>query len=268
MDESNYSYYESNDSNSTITFSPALTSTDGSNVKMYISAWQAGDGQGVEINGSAYTLTGVPGVGSAPKLFDLGTQSLSSISWTAPGGTNLRLNNPVVDGKILVDSGVSVSAVPSIGAEVRANPTAGFSIVKYTGDNAASGTLPHGLDTAPEFIIIKSINVADFWPVYHRALGTNHMKLNDSAGTGVDLFGSEPTSSVFSVGTGNEMNGNYDYIAYCFAPVEGYSAMGSYTGNGMTDGPFVNLNFKPAFVLIKNSLPLVGICLITKEKVT
>jgi hypothetical protein len=249
--ESNYSYYESNDSNSTITFSPALTSTDGSNVKMYISAWQAGDGQGVEINGSAYTLTGVPGVGSAPKLFDLGTQSLSSISWTAPGGTNLRLNNPVVDGKILVDSGVSVSAVPSIGAEVRANPAAGFSIVKYTGDNAASGTLPHGLDTAPEFIIIKSINVADFWPVYHRALGTNHMKLNDSAGTGVDLFGSEPTSSVFSVGTGNEMNGNYDYIAYCFAPVEGYSAMGSYTGNGMTDGPFVNLNFKPAFVLIK-----------------
>jgi hypothetical protein len=44
-----------------------------------------------------------------------------------------------------------------------------------------------------------------------------------------------------------------DYIAYCFAPVEGYSAMGSYTGNGSSDGPFVYTGFKPAFVLLKCS---------------
>jgi hypothetical protein len=42
-------------------------------------------------------------------------------------------------------------------------------------------------------------------------------------------------------------------IAYCFAPVEGYSAFGSYTGNGVADGPFVYTGFRPAFILIKNS---------------
>ena len=102
--ESNFSYYESNSSASTLTFDPPITSTNG-NVHMYISAYQAGDGQGVQINGSPYTLSGVHGTGSDPKLFDLGTQSLSTISWTAPGGTNLRLNNPVVDGKLLIDTG-------------------------------------------------------------------------------------------------------------------------------------------------------------------
>ena len=42
-------------------------------------------------------------------------------------------------------------------------------------------------------------------------------------------------------------------LAYCFAAVAGYSAFGSYTGNGSTDGPFVFTNFRPRFVLVKQS---------------
>ena len=42
-------------------------------------------------------------------------------------------------------------------------------------------------------------------------------------------------------------------IAYCFAPVEGYSAFGSYTGNGSTDGPFVYTGFKVRWLMIKRS---------------
>jgi len=43
-------------------------------------------------------------------------------------------------------------------------------------------------------------------------------------------------------------------IAYCFSPVEGYSAMGSYTGNGSaTDGPFVYTGFRPAFIMGKRT---------------
>jgi hypothetical protein len=42
-------------------------------------------------------------------------------------------------------------------------------------------------------------------------------------------------------------------IAYCFAPVEGYSAFGSYTGNGSSDGPFVFTGFKVAFLLTKRT---------------
>jgi hypothetical protein len=34
-------------------------------------------------------------------------------------------------------------------------------------------------------------------------------------------------------------------VAYCFAPVAGYSSFGSYTGNGSADGPFVYTGFRP-----------------------
>ena len=56
---------------------------------------------------------------------------------------------------------------------------------------------------------------------------------------------------MFSLGSSGEFSG--DMVAYCFAPVEGYSAFGSYTGNGSTDGPFVYTGFRPAFILLKNA---------------
>jgi hypothetical protein len=43
------------------------------------------------------------------------------------------------------------------------------------------------------------------------------------------------------------------YIAYCFHSVDGYSKMGSYTGNGDADGTFVYTGFRPAFILRKGS---------------
>ena len=67
----------------------------------------------------------------------------------------------------------------------------------------------------------------------------------------------DPTSSTFKIngeGTGSWVNASGDnYVAYCFAPVEGYSAFGSYTGNGSTDGPFVYTGFRPRWILFKNS---------------
>jgi hypothetical protein len=64
-----------------------------------------------------------------------------------------------------------------------------------------------------------------------------------------------PTSTVFELpGTGYGSNNSGEtYVAYCFAPIAGYSAFGSYTGNGSTDGPFVFTGFRPRFVMWKNS---------------
>jgi hypothetical protein len=47
----------------------------------------------------------------------------------------------------------------------------------------------------------------------------------------------------------------YTYVAYCFAPVDGYSSFGSYTGNGSADGPFVYTGFRPGGSF-KAALPL------------
>ena len=60
-----------------------------------------------------------------------------------------------------------------------------------------------------------------------------------------------PASSVFTVG--GEFGSGSNIIAYCFAPVEGYSAFGSATTNGTADNAFVFTGFRPRFVLYKRS---------------
>ena len=60
------------------------------------------------------------------------------------------------------------------------------------------------------------------------------------------------TLRVFTVGSNSDVNEDaHGYIAYCFAPVQGYSKFGSYTGNGNADGPFIYTGFKPAWIVVK-----------------
>jgi hypothetical protein len=149
----------------------------------------------------------------------------------------------------------------SIPSTVSANVSAGFSVVTWTG-TGANATVGHGLGVAPSMVIAKCRNTAALdWPVYHSSL-TNaatsiYLNLTNAAvvGGGPGIWNSTaPTSSVFSVGTSSYTNGSTQtYVAYCFAPVAGYSTFGSYTGNGLADGPFVYLGFRPRFVMIKST---------------
>lgn len=139
----------------------------------------------------------------------------------------------------------------SITSSVSANTTAGFSVVTYT---STTGTVGHGLGVAPSMIIMKGRNVVDQWTVYHISTGnTIGIPLNTTgAGDVNSAFWSNttPTSTVFSQGS---WDSGYTKVAYCFAPVAGYSAFGSYVGNGSNDGPFVYTGFRPRFLLIKNT---------------
>jgi hypothetical protein len=101
------------------------------------------------------------------------------------------------------------------------------------------------------------------WAVWHKAFGTaggsDYLYLNSTIAKGGDGSGSfwnstVPSSTVFSIGSGSTTNTNTNkYVVYCFAPVAGYSAFGSYTGNGSADGSFVFCNFRPRYVLIKRT---------------
>ena len=139
----------------------------------------------------------------------------------------------------------------SITSSVSANPAAGFSIVSYTG-TGANATVGHGLTlAAPEMVIVKSRDTANSWNTWHEALpATNYVVLNSTqaAQAYAPLWNSTaPTSSVFSLGTDQGGNKSSDaFIAYAFHSVDGYSKVGSYTGNGSTDGPFVHCGFRPA----------------------
>jgi hypothetical protein len=146
----------------------------------------------------------------------------------------------------------------SITSSVSANTTAGFSVVTYTG-TGANATVGHGLGIAPSMIIIKQRGSTSDWAVYHSSLtsAAYYILLNTTAAqaSGATYWNSTaPTSSLFSVGTATPTNANAaTYVAYCFAAIAGYSAFGSYTGNGSSDGPFVYTGFRPRWVLIKNT---------------
>jgi hypothetical protein len=145
----------------------------------------------------------------------------------------------------------------SITSSCRTNASAGFSIVGYTG-TGSSGTLGHGLNVKPQFIIVKSRTQARDWLVYHTSYGaTQYTTLNGTgaaAATSSAWNNTEPTSTVFTIGNAAEINTNGSTnIAYCFAPVAGYSSAFSYTGNGSSDGPMVYLGFRPRFIIQKRT---------------
>ena len=154
----------------------------------------------------------------------------------------------------------------TITSSISVNKDAGFSIVGYTGNETDNATVGHGLGKSPDVVIIKdrvSNSAGNNWYVFHSALDSGHyVKLNqtsDSAavsGTSNGGVGSV-TSTTFNFiqGTsGNNKNVNESgdtFIAYCWTAIPGYSKFGSYVGNGDNDGTFVDLGFKPAFVILK-----------------
>ncbi|BAQ94287.1 tail fiber protein [uncultured phage MedDCM-OCT-S46-C10] len=146
----------------------------------------------------------------------------------------------------------------SINSTVSVNTTAGFSIVKYYGDNASTATIGHGLGVAPEMIISKNISTSSNadWTTYHKDLDSNkNLFLNSTSAQVTPSYGTitGATNLVINVskGSGNQTNSSHNFIMYCFAPKTGYSKFGSYTGNGNADGTFVYTGFKPAFVIYK-----------------
>ena len=146
----------------------------------------------------------------------------------------------------------------SITSTVSVNASAGFSVVTYTG-TGANATVGHGLGVAPSMMIVKNRTAsATSWIVYHASLGAGTAVYLDSTGASSpsSLYwnSTAPTSSVLSVGAYSPTNGSTNsLVAYCWTPIAGYSAFGSYTGNGSTDGPFVYTGFRPKFVMIKNT---------------
>jgi hypothetical protein len=144
---------------------------------------------------------------------------------------------------------------------VRANATAGFSVVSYTGNGSAGATIGHGLNIKPVFFIVKSRGSSTFgdWSIYSSVFGATKalfLNLTQAVITTANHWNNtEPTASVFSVGTDTTVNQNgINYISYVWTSVPGYSSFGSYVGNGSaTDGPFVYTGFRSRWVLLKET---------------
>ena len=103
-----------------------------------------------------------------------------------------------------------------------------FDIVTYTG-NGSNRTIAHSLGSVPGMIMIKNTSSSENWITYHRTLkATHHVRLNqtNASASSMTMFNdTEPTASVFSVGTNSGVNTNGDnYVAYVFAGGESTAA--------------------------------------------
>jgi hypothetical protein len=166
--------------------------------------------------------------------------------------------NTFVGWQWLAANGTASNTDGSITSTVSANTTAGFSVVNYTG-TGANATVGHGLASAPEFVVAKSVGGAHSWRVWHKDLTSAayimYLDASDAQASEATAWNSTaPTSSVISLGSSNGTNkSSTENIIYSWHSVEGFSKFGKYTGNGSADGPFVWCGFRPAYVLIKVS---------------
>jgi len=181
--------------------------------------------------------------------FSLGSQSennsngQSYVAWTWDAGSSTVTNTQ-----------------GSITSQVRANASAGFSIITATQPVTANlgCTVGHGLGVAPSMYIVKDRDLSINWGVYHSGLSspaTQALQLSttSAAFTATNYWKStSPTSSVLSIGTSIVGEGN-DFVVYAFAPVAGYANAFSFTGNGSSDGPMVWLGFRPRLILLKRT---------------
>ena len=141
-----------------------------------------------------------------------------------------------------------------------------FDIVTYTGNGVAGRTVAHNLGSVPGCIIIKRTDAAADWIVYHRSLGaTKYLILSfaNAQGTSTAIFNdTEPTSTVFSVGTVGAVNASGGtYVAYIYAHDAGGFGLtgtdnviscGSFTADGSGNAT-INLGYEPQWLLLKRT---------------
>jgi hypothetical protein len=266
--------YEVATDGNTLTFTPTggITATSSIEIYAYQSSGTYAGSADITVNGSSIKTGAVQsalGTGTAGGYVNIGTTSLTTLTWSNPSGSNndYRLMAIKVDGKILVDSNQTPPNVPSIAATGASVGTKqGFSIIKYDGTGTSTSntsTISHGLSQAPTFLIVKAIsgtNAADPWFVYHKDVGiTKRIRLNltNAADTQPWLGnpGTLPTSSLVTITQGwySVNYSGHTHIMYAWHDVPGLQKFGSYVGNGDNDGVYIELGFAPKVLLTKSS---------------
>jgi hypothetical protein len=138
----------------------------------------------------------------------------------------------------------------------------GMDIVGYVGDGNSGRAISHSLGVTPKMVIVKNRTTVSDWPVYHSSLSANNIvflqltqaqqAISTLAWGGVSSVSSTTfTATVGATDIRNVNKSGDNYIAYCFAEVEGYSKFGSYVGNASADGPFIYCGFRPKLIIGK-----------------
>ena len=209
-----------------------------------------GSFQEIYANSDSYEATQV---NSIQKFLKGGYSVLSAGNWNNVG-------NRFVSWNWVGNAGTtSTNETGSITTTTQVNSTAGFSIIQYTGTEAAA-TIGHGLSQTPDWFMIKSLESHSpngYWIVWHKSFAANqliYLNLSLAIDTSTSMFNNTlPTSSVINLGGNFNTNMSGDkMLCYAWHEVPGYSKFSTYVGNGSSsDGPFIYTGFRPAWVMWK-----------------
>jgi len=179
-------------------------------------------------------------------------QSYVAWAWKAGGNKN-TFNVDDVGYASAAAAGLTAGSITPTGASVGTKQ--GFSIIKWTApdpqDNTA--TVPHGLTQKPDFWAVKSLDGSRDWICYTEQVdGSLDFAHFNNAEVFANSSATAPTATTFGV-YGNDINtAGEDQIAYLWHDVPGLQKFGTYTSGGSTyDGPYIELGFKPAIVMVK-----------------
>ena len=183
---------------------------------------------------------------------DTGATSLTAFSTNGfTIGSNIGINNNTTSHVAWIwDAGTTTTTntAGSVSAQTRVNQSSGICVATYTA-TANGQTFGHGLGITPAVSIVKRRDSTSDWYFNIAVSGINgYMQLNNQTSR-TSAF--NPTSTITPCGYLGGASENW--VAYVFAPIPGFSAFGSYTGNASTNGPFVYLGFRPAFVMVKRT---------------
>jgi len=140
-----------------------------------------------------------------------------------------------------------------------------FDVVTWTGNGAAGREIAHGLDGPVGMMIIKNVDIASGWIVWSKSMNSEqYLRLNESSdivSSQPDMWDSTlPTNTNITLGYNAQCNQSGSaHVAYLFADNTAEDAdeqmikCGSYTGNGVIDGPEINLGWEPQYVMVKST---------------
>jgi len=246
------------------------------------------DGTGTSFSGPGQTITNgidLAGEGGMVWLKARNSAEQNLVIDTVRGGENRLITNDT--NAAGTDTGYHISSFNSDGFSLQANGTGSnrsaynyaswtfrkqpgfFDFVTYTG-NGTNQAISHNLDSTPGMIIVKRTDSSTngSWVVYHRGTSASpqndYMILQTTQGVNqwTDWNQTAPTSTQFEVGSVYTNTSGATYVAYLFAhdaqefgtdSDESIIKCGSYTGNGSTTGPVIDLGFEPQFILAKNT---------------
>jgi len=213
-------------------------------------------------NSASFASSNGINIGSATRSNE---NSVRYVTWAwKAGGSKGTFNKDGIEYASAAAAGLDGGSATPTGSSVGTKQ--GFSIIAASGSNSAAKTFSHGLSQAPDFAIFKlladapSNGYAQNWQVYHQSLGNTkglQLDLNSAQETTSSLWNNtSPTDTLFSIGASTRYEGAF--ISYLWHDVPGLQKFGSYAGNNVDDGPFVELGFRPAILWVKSATASTG----------